>query len=96
MDLKLAKNLHKDMLNSLIKAPINKFHEIIPKGQIYNRLGNDLEEVLFTMFGVGNFLVAILSVFGSIILCSIYDKYSLILIPFLSILGFLLSKIIFK
>ena len=93
MDLKLAKNLHKDMLNSLIKAPINKFHEIIPKGQIYNRLGNDLEEVLFTMFGVGNFLVAILSVFGSIILCSIYDKYSLILIPFLSILGFLLTKL---
>ena len=93
MDLKLAKDLHKDMLSSLIKAPINKFHEIIPKGQIYNRLGNDLEEVLFTMFGIGNFLVAILSVFGSIILCSIYDKYSLILIPFLSILGFLLTKL---
>ncbi len=93
MDLKLAKDLHKDMLSSLIKAPINKFHEIIPKGQIYNRLGNDLEEVLFTMFGIGNFLVAILSVFGSIILCSIYDKYSLILIPFLSILGYLLTKL---
>ena len=93
MDLKLARNLHKDMLSNLIKAPINKFHEIIPRGQIYNRLGNDLEQVLFTMFGVGNFLVAILSVFGAIILCSIYDKYSLILIPFLSFLGFTLTKL---
>ena len=59
MDLKLAKNLHKDMLISLIELQV-------------------------------------LSVFGSIILCWIYNKYSLILIPFLSILGFLLLKIIFK
>jgi ATP-binding cassette subfamily C (CFTR/MRP) protein 1 len=44
------------------------------------------------MFGVGSFLVEILSVFGVIILCSIYDQFSLIFIPFLSIFGFILTK----
>ena len=38
------------------------------------------------------FLVAILTVFGSIILCSVYDRYSLIFLPFLSIFGYFLTK----
>jgi len=92
MDINLARNLHKDMLIGLIYSPINLFHETVPRGQIFNRLSGDLEDVLFTMFGVGSFLVEILSVFGVIILCSIYDQFSLIFIPFLSIFGFILTK----
>ena len=92
MDINLARNLHKDMLIGLINSPINLFHETVPRGQIFNRLSGDLEDVLFTMFGVGSFLVEILSVFGVIILCSIYDQFSLIFIPFLSIFGFILTK----
>ena len=92
MDVNLARNLHKDMLVGLINSPINLFHETVPRGQIFNRLSGDLEDVLFTMFGVGSFLVEILSVFGVIILCSIYDKFSLIFIPFLSIFSFLLTR----
>ena len=92
MDIHLARNLHRDMLVGLINSPINLFHETVPRGQIFNRLSGDLEDVLFTMFGVGSFLVEILSVFGVIILCSIYDKFSLIFIPFLSIFGFLLTR----
>lgn len=92
MDVSLARNLHKDMLIGLINSPINLFHETVPRGQILNRLSSDLEDVLFTMFGVGSFLVAILTVFGSIILCSVYDRYSLIFIPFLSIFGYFLTK----
>ena len=96
MDVRLARNLHEDMITGLINSPINLFHETVPRGQIYNRLSGDLEDVLFTMFGVGAFLVSILSVFGAIILCSIYDKYSLIFLPFLSILGFLLTRFYLK
>ncbi len=71
MNLKLAKNSHKDMLSNLIKASIKIS---------WNEIGNVLD--------------AILIVFNPIILCSIYNKNSLILIQFLSILGFLLLKII--
>ena len=92
MDINLARNLHKDMIIGLINSPINLFHETVPRGQIFNRLSGDLEDVLFTMFGVGSFLVEILSVFGCIIVCSIYDQFSLIFFPFLSIFGFFLTK----
>ena len=33
--IRLERTLHKDMIEKLIKAPINLFHEIIPRGQIY-------------------------------------------------------------
>ena len=92
MDIRLARDLHRDMIVGLINSPINLFHETVPRGQIFNRLSGDLEDVLFTMFGVGTFLVEILTVFGVIILCSIYDRISLIFIPFLSIFGFLLTR----
>ena len=96
MDIRLARDLHKDMIVGLINSPINLFHETVPRGQIFNRLSGDLEDVLFTMFGVGSFLVEILTVFGVIILCSIYDRISLIFIPFLSIFGFLLTRFYLK
>ena len=33
------------MIECLIKAPICTFHETIPKGQIFNRLSKDINEV---------------------------------------------------
>ena len=33
------------MVDNLIKAPICTFHETTPKGQIFNRLSKDMEEV---------------------------------------------------
>ena len=92
MNINIAKDLHKDMLTGLINSPINLFHETVPRGQILNRLSGDLEEVEFAMFTISEFLIEIISVFGAIVLCSIYDKYSLIFLPFLSIIGFFLTK----
>jgi ATP-binding cassette subfamily C (CFTR/MRP) protein 1 len=90
--LKLAKNLHKDMIDKLIKAPVNLFHETIPRGQILNRLSKDLEEINYTMFDIGNFLVGLCSCIGALILCSIYDSYSLIYAPILFTYGYILLK----
>jgi ATP-binding cassette subfamily C (CFTR/MRP) protein 1 len=90
--LKLAKNLHKDMIDNLIKAPVNLFHETIPRGQILNRLSKDLEELNYTMFDIANFLVGLSSCIGAMVLCSIYDSYSIIYIPILSTFGYFLIK----
>ena len=92
MNIRLARELHRDMITGLINSPINLFHETVPRGQILNRLSGDLEDLLYTVFELGVFLIELLSVFGSIILCSIYDKYFLIFIPFLAILGLFLTK----
>ena len=70
--------VHRDMIESLIKAPINLFHETIPRGQIYNRLSRDLKHLNYAIYQFGEFLISLLSVIGAFILCGIYDRYSLI------------------
>ena len=39
-----TKNLHEDMISNIMNAPINLFHDILPIGQILNRLIHDLEK----------------------------------------------------
>ena len=51
--IRLGTKLHKDMIEKLIKAPINLFHEIIPRGQIYNRLSKDLDSLIDSMWNLG-------------------------------------------
>lgn len=88
--VKLSRLLHKDMITHLIKAPINLFHDIIPRSQLFNRLSTDLENLQDIMSTVGNMLVALYSVLSAIIICSIYDLYSLLFIPFFGIIGYYL------
>ena len=90
--IKLMRSLHTDMIDKLVKAPINIFHETVPRGQIYNRLSKDLDGLQFSIYMIGNALVGVLSVLGSVILCSFYDLYSLLFIPFLSLMGYLLTS----
>ena len=40
----MNKTLHNKMLNKIIHAPINLFHDIVPIGQIVNRLTFDLDK----------------------------------------------------
>ena len=90
--LKLSRYCHKDMIVKLIKAPINLFHETIPRGQIYNRLSKDIEYILYSIFDVGDFLVCFFGSFGALILCSIYDPYSIFFIPFMFVLGYFITS----
>ena len=48
--IRCGRTVHRDMIKSLIKAPINLFHETIPRGQIYNRLSRDLEHLNYAMY----------------------------------------------
>ena len=41
--------LHNQMIVSLIRAPINLFHDTVPKGQIFNRLSKDLPGYLYNV-----------------------------------------------
>ena len=90
--IKLGRTVHRDMVEKLIKAPINLFHETIPRGQIYNRLSKDLDTMNFSMWALGDFLISLLSVVGSFVLCGIYDPYSLIYMPFVFVIGFIVTR----
>ena len=81
--LKCSSRLHTEMIKSLIFAPINLFHDTIPKGQIFNRLSKDLTTVdTYTMYWFMTLTSFGTSFFGAIVVCSLYQPYSLILLPF--------------
>ena len=86
--IRLGRTVHRDMVERLIKAPINLFHETVPRGQIYNRLSKDLDHMNFSMWSFGDLLTSLLSVIGSFVLCGIYDKYSLLYMPVVFIVGY--------
>jgi len=90
--LKLQKNLHTDMIDKLIKSPINLFYDIVPEGQILNRLTKDIDIIIYTIFDIGDLLLDLVSCLGALVLCCIYDLNSIIIIPFFSLLGFFISR----
>ncbi|MBO6244003.1 MAG: ATP-binding cassette domain-containing protein, partial [Clostridia bacterium] len=90
--VKLGRDVHHDMVEKLIKAPINLFHETIPRGQIYNRLSKELDQMNFSVRALGDFLISLLSVVGAFVLCGIYDPYSLLYMPFVFVIGYFVTK----
>ena len=36
------KIVHRKMIHRLVKAPINLFHDVVPVGQVLNRLARDV------------------------------------------------------
>jgi ABC-type multidrug transport system fused ATPase/permease subunit len=94
--LRLSRYLHKDMILHLVKAPINLFHDTIPRGQIYNRLTKDLDTCLFNYYSLKGTIDCLLRCISSFILCAIYDIYSLIYMPFIFIFGYIITKFFFE
>ena len=90
--IRLGRYLHKDMIVKLVRAPINLFHETIPRGQIFNRLSKDLDSLNFSIFSVGDTLVCFLSCVGSFILCAIYDSFSILYMPVVLFIGYFITK----
>ena len=90
--VRLERLLYKDMIFKLIKAPINLFHDIVPRGQIYNRLSKDLDNIFETTNNLPDIIKAFLTVISSFILCGIYDIYSLLFMPIIFIIGYYIKN----
>ena len=90
--IKLGRDVHHDMVEKLIKAPINLFHETIPRGQIYNRLSKDLDQMNFSMWALGDLLISLFSVIGAFVLCGYYDPFSLLYMPIVFIVGYFVTR----
>ena len=90
--VRLGRYLHRDMIIKLIRAPINLFHEVVPRGQIFNRISKDLDAINMSVFTVGDTLVCFLSSVGSFVLCGIYDPFSLLYMPFILVAGFFITR----
>ena len=83
--------LHNQMITSLIRAPINLFHDTVPKGQIFNRLSKDLPTVdTYTMYWFMTLSAFGSSFLGAVLVCSLHEKDCLIFLPiFIALCWFL-------
>ena len=85
--------LHNQMITSLIRAPINLFHDTVPKGQIFNRLSKDLPTVdTYIMYWFMTLSAFGSSFLGAVLVCSLYEKECLIFLPIFIILCWFLYR----
>jgi len=85
--------LHNEMVISLINAPINLFHDTVPKGQIFNRLSKDLPTVdTYTMYWFMTLTAFGSSFLGAVFVCSLYEKDCLIFLPLFFVICWFLYR----
>ena len=77
------RKVHEDMINVLVRAPINLFHDIVPLGQILNRLTKDTELIQGIIKTVNMAIKILFTIVANIGLCYLYNKYILYVSPFL-------------
>ena len=91
--LKCSTNLHLKMIISLLRAPINLFHDTVPKGRIFNRLSKDLTTVdTYTMFWFMTLTAYGSSFIGAVTVCCLFQYQSLFTLPFFIVFSFIISR----
>ena len=75
------RNIHKKMISHLVKAPINLFHDVVPLGQILNRLTQDIEIIQNIIRTVNSFIKLLFTLAACMIICYIYNQAILIISP---------------
>ena len=86
------RKIHENMVYKLVRAPINLFHDIVPIGQILNRLTKDIGPVQGIIRRVNSFIRTVISLITSIGLCYLYNKTTLITSPSVVIICLLITK----
>ena len=84
--------MHKTLIDKLIYASLNLFHNVTPKGKIYNLLEKDLEDSSSLNLLISRYLRNIFQIAGSIIICVSFNKWSILLIIFILYVEYLLTS----
>ena len=84
--------MHDELLEKLMKAPVNLFHDTIPRGQILNRLSKDLENSTRLNAVSSASLRVIFQLFGCFVVCTWFNIYSIIIIPLIMFLEVVIVK----
>ena len=93
LSLKISRNMHKKMMETVLKAPINLFFDVTPSGTVINRFSNDIDVVDNQISGT---MVGVLSLSFNVVATVIQMAYSnyrlLALVPILVIATFALYR----
>ena len=77
------RKVHEDMINKLVRAPINLFHDIVPIGQILNRLTKDIGLIQGIIKTVNSAIKILFTLIANIGVCYLFNKYILFMSPLL-------------
>ena len=91
-NFKSTKYLHEKMIFSLIHAPINLFFDVVPIGQILNRLIHDLDLSQEIIWMFNKILKSLIGLFTSIYICFMENRESIYASPIIALLAYLLLK----
>ena len=91
-NFKSTKYLHEKMISSLIHAPINLFFDVVPIGQILNRLIHDLDLSQEIIWMFNKILKSLIGLFTSIYICFMENRESIYASPIIALLAYLLLK----
>ena len=90
------KIVHRKMILRLVKAPINLFHDVVPVGQILNRLTRDVGIIESIIRTVNSFIKLLFSLTSCMILCYIYNKTIIYYSPLIVIFAIILTTYYIK
>ena len=85
-----TKKLHEDMISNIMNAPINLFHDILPIGQILNRLIHDLEKAEQIIWKFNTILISLIGILTSIYVCFMENRETIYASPIIIILALIL------
>ena len=88
--------MHDTLIQKLINAPINLFHDITPKGNILNRLNKELDNSNVLSLAVSGTIRVIVQLLGSIIVCTLFNIWTFPLIIILISIELALTKFCFN
>ena len=84
-------NMHDILIDKLMGAPINLFHDITPRGHIISRLSKDLTAGSRVNNILSGTLRVFFQVFGSICVCAIFNVWTIPVIIFIIIIEIMFS-----
>ena len=83
--------MHDTLIDKLIEAPINLFHDITPRGHIISRLSKDLNDGSRVNNVLSGTLRVFFQVLGSILVCAIFNLWTIPIIAFIILIEVMFS-----
>jgi len=82
-----AKRLHEEMISNIMNAPINLVHDILPIGQILNRLIHDLEKTQEIIWTFNTIIISLIGIITSIYVVFLENRETIYVAPIIIILA---------
>ena len=91
MNYNISDNFHKVMLQNIIDAPINLYHDITPFGQIMNKFTIDLDKSILFFRHFSSTLKSFCTLIGALAVCITSNTYVLFFLPIVFFFGYKVS-----